>query len=153
MKKEPHTVALWKRLPLKGQAIVTGALLLCGVLRAQGSANGPLDEKLLETGPYAAKMQADDFIELHLGDLHNRAFADAKAGDLADKIKEDRERQSKWEISAWSLSNWSLKPGESINLELGNGVVSVNGTVRTAVSRGLPTPHLISRRTKKSFTW
>jgi len=144
MKNGRHTVDLWKRLRLKAPAVVTGALLLCGVLQAQGSARKPSDdsdEKLLEIGPYAAKTQADQFIEFYLDDLYKRAMmTDAKAGHLADKIREGRKRQDTWEISAWSLSNSSLLPGESIDLELGNGVVSVKGTVKAAISRGLPIP-------------
>jgi hypothetical protein len=63
-----------------------------------------------------------------------------KAGDLAEKIEEDLKQQNKWEVSAWSLSNSSFRPGESIEFELGNGVVAVRGTIQAAISRGLPIP-------------
>ena len=126
---------------MKTQTIVAATLLLCGVLHAQTPAQQKADEKALET-VYAARSQADQFLDLAWdSELLKKAIAgDSKARDLANKIDEDRKGQHKWEISAWSLSNSSLRPGESIEFELGNGVVAVRGTIQTAISRGLPVP-------------
>jgi hypothetical protein len=115
-------------------------LLLCGVLHAQTPTQQKADEKTLET-VYAAREQADQFLDLAWDSELKKAIAgDSKAGELANKIDDDRKRQQRWEVSAWSLSNSALRPGESIESELGNGVVAVRGTIQTAISRGLPVP-------------
>jgi hypothetical protein len=124
---------------LKTQAVVTAALVFSSVLSAQTRAQQKADQKTLDT-VYAARRQADDFVNvLWGGELLNKAAGgNPGAEELANKIDADRKRQNRWEISAWTLSNSALQPGESINLEMGNGIVSVNGTVQTAISRGLP---------------
>jgi hypothetical protein len=137
-----YRLALRRAFPLKTQAVVTaGLLLFLGVSRAQTSVQQKSDEKTLDT-VYAARKQADDFVNALWGGelLKKGATGIPGAGELANKIDGDRKRQNSWEISAWTLSNSALQPGESINLELGNGVVAVNGTIQTAVSRGLPIP-------------
>lgn len=123
---------------MKTRAVVTAALLACGILRAQTLAQQKADQKTLDT-VYAAREQADQFVKLaRENELKKAIDGDPKAGDLARKIDADRKRQAKWEISAWTLANSALQPGESINLEMGNGVVAVNGTFQTAIARGLP---------------
>lgn len=120
---------------------MTAVLLFSGVLSAQRSAQPQAGEKTLDM-VYAAREQADDFVNvLWGGDLLKKSIAgDSKARELANRIDDDRKREHKWEVLAWSLPESSLQPGESIGLELGNGVVLVNGTVKTAISRGLPPP-------------
>ena len=120
---------------------MTAVLLFSGVLSAQTTAQPKADEKTLDA-VYAAREQADDFVSaLWGGELLKRSIAgDSKARELANKIDDDRKREHKWEVLTWSLPESSLRPGESIGLELGSGVVSINGTVRTAISRGLPSP-------------
>lgn len=125
---------------MRTQAVVTAALFFFGVLHAQTRAQQNADEKTLDTA-YAAREQVDDFVNVLWGELLNKAAGgNSAARELADKIDADRKRQNRWEISAWTLSNSALQPGESINLEPGNGVVAVNGTIQTAISRGLPIP-------------
>jgi hypothetical protein len=88
-------------------------LLLCGVLHAQTPTQQKADEKTLET-VYAAREQADQFLDLAWDSELKKAIAgDSKAGELANKIDDDRKRQQRWEVSAWSLSNSALRPGES----------------------------------------
>jgi hypothetical protein len=135
-----YCVALRKRFPVKPRALVIAALLF-GILRPQTRTQRKADEKTLDA-VYAARRQADDFVNvLRGGDLLKRAAnGNSGAEELANKIDEDRKRQNRWEISAWTLSESALQPGESISLEMGNGVVAVNGTAQTAISRGLPAP-------------
>ena len=133
-----HRVALSRRFLLKTQAVVTAALLCCGILRAQTSCSA---EGRRENARYRVRSAEAGGPIRNVGpgkraeEGHRRRF---KAGDLAGKIDADRKRQDRWEISAWTLSNSALQPGESINLEMGNGVVAVNGTFQTAIARGLP---------------
>jgi hypothetical protein len=118
---------------------MAATLLLYGVFHAQKTQRNE-DEKTLET-VYAARSEAHDWVNGFWGELLRKGIdGDSKAGELANKIDEDRKHQQRWEVSAWSLSSSYLRPGESISLELGNGVVAVNGTVQTAISRGLPVP-------------
>jgi hypothetical protein len=125
---------------LKARVEVVMTLLLCGVLLAQSPALQNASEKTLDA-VYDAREQADNFLSFAWDNELKKAIAgNSKAGDLANKIDDDRKRQHKWEVLAWSLPRSSLQAGESIYLELGSGVVAVSGTVSTAISRGLPPP-------------
>lgn len=131
---------------MKTRAAMAATLLLCGVLHAQTPAQQKADQKALES-VYAAREQADQFLDLAWDDELKKAInGDSRAGQLAAKIDEDRKRQNRWETSAWTLSDSALQPGENIDLELGNGVVSVRGTVQTAISRRLPVPPSTGKR-------
>jgi hypothetical protein len=118
---------------VKPRALVIAALLF-GILRPQTRTQRKADEKTLDA-VYAARRQADDFVNvLRGGDLLKRAAnGNSGAEELANKIDEDRKRQNRWEISAWTLSESALQPGESISLEMGNGVVAVNRTAQTPI--------------------
>ncbi|MGI0084927.1 MAG: hypothetical protein ACREBQ_07585 [Nitrososphaerales archaeon] len=97
-----------------------------------------------------AREQAGSWIDAYLFDLDRKAMdGNQEAGTLALKIYEEKKQERKWEISAWTLKNSSLEAGESINLELGNGVVAVEGTVQTEISRGLPIPPSTSKPEEK----
>ena len=80
------------------QAVVTAALLLCGVAAAQTPALQKADEKTLET-VYAARSQAHDWVCEFWGELLRKGIdGDSKAGELANRIDDDRKRQHKWEF-------------------------------------------------------
>ena len=74
------TEALSRRFPLRTQAVVTAALLFFGVLHAQTRAQRNADEKTLDTA-YAAREQADDFVNVLWGELLNKAVG----GELRGK--------------------------------------------------------------------
>ncbi|HEY0704034.1 MAG TPA: hypothetical protein VGD60_14795 [Candidatus Acidoferrales bacterium] len=115
-------------------------LLLCRGLSIQNLPEESADQKTLRV-VHSAREQARSWIELYVDELRTKALdGDRRAGALAIKIDQERERQDNWETSAWTIPASWFMPGESVKLEIGNGLVAIKGTARTLISRGLPSP-------------